>query len=787
MSHSSRQAPAHPRGCDRAEMIRVIVLGAAVASWLLVLAAPVLRGAVYRADDLGNFHLPLRVFAAQTWNAGGSPAWCPSLFLGFDLHGEGQVGLAHPLHRLAYTILTIPAAFGMEVLAPMPLAALGTLLFLRRHGLPWSAAGLGGCSFGFGGFLVAHHVHPNASAVGAHLPWLLIVCDSMIRPHRSNGSGTELTQPFTGRPRFVAVAISAAIVGSMALLGHPQMLLYVSLSAVGYGLMMEGRAGWRERIVGLSLLFATGGAIGAAQLLPTWDAMGSSYRGEANREFSGLFSLHPLNLHQPFVPLLYQPRVVAPALPLAGFVTPAGKHLSEAHAREFALYHGTIVPVAIAWLLIRRGHLRNRGRLISWCLGMIALGLVLAFGVYTPLFSLTSRLPVLNLFRAPARFILLAQFGAACLVGLSAADAIEVAKSSERTKVRGLSVPLAIGVAICFLFQAFARIWPATFVLDALASPIGPLFSLTLLLSTTMAFVGIVRGLKGAVPCLMILTMLDLGGHAIGHLRIEPLDPPARLFATHRAPALGPFDRLLVEPPATNLWMGQGRGLVGGYAAIFPSSRLDYEDTAALRVAGVRWSIGETVTERPDRLSFARLVSEVKVSTGDPRVDLASIDVVRAALVDREMPLESGPPGRVEIERADPGWTTIRADAPSRQLLIVADRYHPGWIATLDGRPRTVHRVNGDFLGCVVPAGHHRVELRFDPASHRIGIRWSILGLVAAFVLGGCGIFRGRQQKRTSCESPGTHTDTVHASAAPRLMVARSSDASSNAATRSMY
>jgi uncharacterized membrane protein YfhO len=71
----------------------------------------------------------------------------------------------------------------------------------------------------------------------------------------------------------------------------------------------------------------------------------------------------------------------------------------------------------------------------------------------------------------------------------------------------------------------------------------------------------------------------------------------------------------------------------------------------------------------------------------------------------------------------------VTTEAPTRQLLVVADRYHPGWTARIDHQSRPVVRVNGDFFGCVVEAGRHQVVLHFDPWSHRAGRALSRCGL----------------------------------------------------------
>ena len=75
-------------------------------------------------------------------------------------------------------------------------------------------------------------------------------------------------------------------------------------------------------------------------------------------------------------------------------------------------------------------------------------------------------------------------------------------------------------------------------------------------------------------------------------------------------------------------------------------------------------------------------------------------------------------------------WTRHLAD--SAQLLVLSESYHPGWSAQVDGAACAVVRVYGDFLGCRVGAGEHRVRFRFEPKSFRDGLRASAAGLVLA-------------------------------------------------------
>src|SRR5205085_523541 len=118
---------------------------------------PALRGEMYIADDLGHYHLPLRAFYADCLAQGDRFTWCPTLFCGFDLHGEGQVGLLHPWHLLIYRLLPLSIAFNIELLACYPALFAGSYLLLRRWDLPRNAAWFGALVFAFSGFNIYHY------------------------------------------------------------------------------------------------------------------------------------------------------------------------------------------------------------------------------------------------------------------------------------------------------------------------------------------------------------------------------------------------------------------------------------------------------------------------------------------------------------------------------------------------------------------------------------------------------------------------------------------------------
>ena len=81
-----------------------------------------------------------------------------------------------------------------------------------------------------------------------------------------------------------------------------------------------------------------------------------------------------------------------------------------------------------------------------------------------------------------------------------------------------------------------------------------------------------------------------------------------------------------------------------------------------------------------------------------------------------------------------------RSARPS--LLVLTDVKYPGWKATLDGRAVPIERVDYLLRGVAVPAGRHTVEMRYEPASWRVGWIVSLASLLVLAVLVVVGVRR---------------------------------------------
>ena len=186
----------------------------------------------------------------------------------------------------------------------------------------------------------------------------------------------------------------------------------------------------------------------------------------------------------------------------------------------------------------------------------------------------------------------------------------------------------------------------------------------------------------------------------------------------------------------------RGWNRADGYAGLEPRQSLDYEMLPALRVAGVGWvrqgpttkNIGgliaanETWSRAPNPLPRVRLVNRV-VASNDPGADIAKIDIDKEALGEVALALAPTAPGNASLVEDNPGRLRVQTESPTAQLLVVAESYHPGWKAAVDGAPAQVYRVNGDFMGCLVGPGMQLVDFQFRPASLHVGRLVSYLGL----------------------------------------------------------
>jgi len=71
--------------------------------------------------------------------------------------------------------------------------------------------------------------------------------------------------------------------------------------------------------------------------------------------------------------------------------------------------------------------------------------------------------------------------------------------------------------------------------------------------------------------------------------------------------------------------------------------------------------------------------------------------------------------------------------------LVVSENYYPGWLASVDGKPASIGRVDYSLIGVELPQGARSVSLRFTSPAFEKGkvITWIAIALGLLMLAGG--------------------------------------------------
>lgn len=348
---------------------------------------PATRGDLFLSPDDGVIqNIPFRVAVADQIRNGSLPLWNPSIFCGMPLLGAAQAGVLFPLNWF-YSVFNPRAATNLMMLSGYMVAALGAYLFARRSGSSEAGAGLTSLVWQASAFLVAQIGHTNIVHTAALLPWLFWA----IEGYGQTGD----------RRRGLLVAVMVAL---QCFAGHQQTFVYALLVAALYAAVLWRTSGARAYLWSL-LLMGCGLALAAVQILPTLELLRHSLRSEASYDFFSSFSMP-----RRFLWTFFAPYVMGGGdgtLFRAPYVGPS-------FYAEYVGYVGLATLVLAGLALV----FKRDARTIFWA-ALVPVGILLALGRYAPLqfYKLIYEVPVLNLFRVPARHLMEVEFALALLAG----------------------------------------------------------------------------------------------------------------------------------------------------------------------------------------------------------------------------------------------------------------------------------------------------------------------------------------------------------------------------------
>lgn len=147
---------------------------------------------------------------------------------------------------------------------------------------------------------------------------------------------------------------------------------------------------------------------------------------------------------------------------------------------------------------------------------------------------------------------------------------------------------------------------------------------------------------------------------------------------------------------------------------------------------------GYWVAENSAALPRAFVPKRVEVlPTGQPTLDrLTRMDFNprEVAFVSNAIDVPATAVGRADETDDGPNAVVVNAHMETPGLLVLADQWHEGWSATVNGVPAEVLRVNHALRGVKLPAGESTVRFQYRPPSLTRGLWLASLGGVCLVV-----------------------------------------------------
>jgi hypothetical protein len=721
--------------------------------------APVLRPGVmlFGTDSLAGSFAFYEAVAAQL-RSGELPRWMPHVYGGVPLFANAGSSF-HPVHLVASLLLPTSVALIVVLVVQFALAGLGMHVLARELGARPAVAVLAGLAFQFTGlarsWIYAGH---DGRIIALTLSPLVLVF--VMRAARS-GAARDLA------------GLGATL--GLALLGNQlQVAWYLLVLASGWGVFWLVREPGARLARARALIFGGGLAFGLAaiNLLPFSTYVSASARGGTgpSYDFGTSFSATPRDLAGLALPELSGSSVHPPGREERPFPAYEG-------ANRFKLHTEYVGALALLGVLLALGAWREA--LVRFFLGAAALFTVLALGGNTPLYPLLWRaLPGLHRFRAPDLAVSMLSVSLVVLLALG----LEAWLRSPRRAV---------------LASAAGLLLAATVAAALVAGHAGAALRFGVPLLATAGLLALTPRLpRASWAALGLVTVLDLGNvarhfvHAIPPVdQVLPRDgviaflekraQPERAWVLPTTPAWRGGGNLLMrfglrqlggEHPLPSKrwleWVGLGPSTMADWHHVFARPELTPAGLAFdaapvfLAAANVRHVVSPAplavpwlrevyrdssgvVSELDAALPQAWLVGEAKV-VADGAGSLAAVedpawDPRRTAFVESggELWLGDASPvvGAAIVQRHGGSLVTVRTLADRRALLVVADAWHDGWRAWVDGQPVPVFATNHAFRGVPVPAGSHEVVLRFEPPALWSGLIVSLVSLALLLAL----------------------------------------------------
>jgi hypothetical protein len=743
-----------------------------------LLFADILLGInAFFARDVMHYYYPAKKILREIVLGGHFPYWNPWF-------SAGQPMAANPEHEIFYPLtwlILLPDftyAFQLLPLLHILIATFGMYALLRSMELGRFAAMIGALTFGIGGVLCSLLVLFPCLFSIAWLPLTCLYARRFLLHHQRRD-----------------FALAAFFLGLQLIVGEPVTAFQSGVLLGCYALYRAFRDGGLrtipKRVGVIALISIAALLLAAVQVLPTFDHLGDTARGQGIAfDAVRTWSTPPIR----FAEMLY-PHILG-RYDNEGSPAYWGSVLYGEKRTGFL--YGIYCGLAIAVLAIAGVVARVRGWPLF--LGVSVISGLVAAGHHTPLLRILYDSGIGSITRFPEKFLMMGIF-ALIVFGAHVLDAI--VRGEERARKAALGVTIAVtvcafGAAIATWTPAYASVFRALFSMEPLEASLafargewmwaglrGLILAVFFVRVRTLPIFGlfILIDVAAQVPHLTPRIPSSFYRETPPSVRAFPPDRDAfRIFHLAEWTPNSPRARTYRRPSAEYFWILRN-GLSPHIPAAYDLRTVidgDFDETNLRPERDFTSSVFELATNGPgDWLDIAMSMSnawylgmyrrpeEAMRMAGGWTRDLQPVRFIegghhsryyfasqvvsirdRAEFVRRLRTQRFSrqvafiheaafAPAKGVVHEVQE-WTNgarMEVETTGRAYLVMSVTPHKYWYVTIDGKPATAIVTNIGYQGVVVPPGRHVVEMRYRNPLIAIGAAISAVTLLALVLL----------------------------------------------------
>jgi len=773
-----RSAPPEPGSAWSERRVFWVFAGAMALATLVFFASFVTdRGQMLFGTDMLGEAYQNRSYAVQEVQAGrGLPGWNPFVYAGQPFLSTLPYPLYYPT-TLAYFVFPLHRAIGWAFVLHFLVAGLLAYALARQFGLKSGAAAVTGVAYMFTGYIVSHLYggHDGRMFAMTLTPALFLFAERALSRRSGHWflwmSMVVVLQTFT--PHVQTMYFAAMAVGAYVL----------------FRLVQMKRAGDDWKTVSTLLGWFVGayvlaGLVALVEVWPTLKMLQFSHREARGYAYASSWAL----------PVSETLAMIWPEL--QGYLqTYWGANPFKLHTE----YVGA-VPVFLALLALAS----RRSARVWFFAGLAVVGLLFAWGGATPVHRIFYwTLPVMKSFRAPAMMFSVVALSIVVLAGHGAQALYD--HGEALADKRHLAWKLLAGFGVLWLLlwlwvaarpHGFAGFWA-----DLLAIPYGSqqapamqsampsfvlglgLFTLYWAVAFALVWAAVRRKLAPLLACALLgaVTVVDLwrvdkdfyatfpvsrleADATVRFLQSQP--GPLRVFPIFRA--YEPNELMLYRLESVTgmqkfrlqWWddlVGEDFGRLLRNINLWRLLDIDYvvspQPLSAPGLEPVFEGAGRLVYRWSEDTPRAWVVYEAVVPaegesaqslTLDPAFTPLETAILEPGVTPPALDARTAVAARIQWATRTPDQLALSVESEGAGLLVLAEIYHPYWSASIDGNPVPVYQVDVALRGVPVPAGSHRVEMRFSDPTMRYGAWGSGIGILLLIGLLAA-TWRGRQ------------------------------------------